>query len=139
MGEGRGGGEDGGGVGVGGCFSLTAVSAGDVSVLTLCWVAQSCRKCSRVAAQCRVSNSYSSNVAFRPEGQYITDGEPTTSTSTFTQLLNSEVLLNFMNKNGLRVLSVQSRVQFSSRAYLCAQKSPHALRPVSQKFLQRCR
>ena len=90
-------------------------------------------------AQCSVSNSYSSNVAFRPEGQYITGGQPTTSTSTFTQLLNSEVLLNFMNKNGLRVLSVQSRVQFSSRAYLCAQKSPHALRPVSQKFLQRCR
>ena len=131
----------GGGVGV--CFSLTVVSAGDVSVLTLCWVAQSCRKCSTVAAQCRVSNSYSSNVAFRPQrpqGQYIRDGEPTTSTSTFTQLLNSEVLLlNFMNKNGLRVLSVQSRVQFSSRAYLCAQKSPHALRLVSQKFPQRCR
>ena len=29
-------------------------------------------------------------------------------------------------------------VQFSSRWYLCAQKSPYALHPVSQKFPQRC-
>ena len=27
---------------------------------------------------------------------------------------------------------------FSSRGYLCAQKSPYALYPVSQKFPQRC-
>ena len=29
-------------------------------------------------------------------------------------------------------------VQFSSRWYLCARKSPYALHPVSQKFPQRC-
>ena len=31
-----------------------------------------------------------------------------------------------------------SSVQFSSRWYLCARKSPYALHPVSQKFPQRC-
>ena len=31
-----------------------------------------------------------------------------------------------------------SSVQFSSKWYLCARKSPYALRPVSQNFPQRC-
>ena len=31
-----------------------------------------------------------------------------------------------------------SSVQFSSRWYLCARKSPHALHPISQTFPQRC-
>ena len=32
----------------------------------------------------------------------------------------------------------RSSVQFSSRWYLCARKSPYALHPVSQKFPQLC-
>ena len=35
-------------------------------------------------------------------------------------------------------LYTDSSVQFSSRWYLCARKSPYALHPVSQKFPQRC-
>ena len=35
-------------------------------------------------------------------------------------------------------LSLFSSVQFSSRWYLCAWKSPYALHPVSQMFPQRC-
>ena len=31
-----------------------------------------------------------------------------------------------------------SSAQFSSRWYLCVQKSPYALHPVSEKFPQRC-
>ena len=33
---------------------------------------------------------------------------------------------------------LSSLLQFSSRRYLCAQKSPYALQPVSQKFSQCC-
>ena len=33
---------------------------------------------------------------------------------------------------------LSSLLQFSSRWYLCAQKSPYALHPVSQKFPHRC-
>ena len=35
-------------------------------------------------------------------------------------------------------LYTDSSVQFSSRWYLCARKSPYALHPVSQKLPQRC-
>ena len=36
------------------------------------------------------------------------------------------------------LISLSSSVQFCSRWYLCAWKSPYALHPISQKFPQRC-
>ena len=37
-----------------------------------------------------------------------------------------------------RTTEEEEAVQFGSRLYLCARKSPYALHPVSQKFPQRC-
>ena len=44
----------------------------------------------------------------------------------------------FVDSLSLCPSSVSQSVQFSSRWYLSAQKSPYALHLVSQKFSQRC-